>query len=399
MKQNNPFDTLHLIAATQANLFGSPNKDSLIYAKYALAQQNKNNTDIINNFMIALLMFSMVFGSGCNANLIENVKETKDNTSFAQPDNFNQKSEDSDVVVPVAGVLSKYYDINNENFIKKFVDENWFDIIVALIEFETWEPKPRIIGKSTDRYTYSLGLTWFYQKNNSGKYIQHPCLGEYLTLAKNVIGTAEEWNQIRQHLYYKNECIHKIQKAIKALSSQLDYISNKDLRLQRLSAQKLIALLIIGYQRPNDATKIIKKLAVAQNGQEIADAFLHYNGDKDHESGSMKRCWMAAMYYMGAITTDNILKMRVDDFGSLNSDKILTKTLDDNGNIVTYNAIITPEAIKYAINLVTTNTFRNKPTVTQFMRNNVHLKKLYNKKVAENAAKITQQKTKQQQFK
>lgn len=369
MKKNTEnLDILNMLATTEYNLFGDVDFESLAITNYALTQ-NPNPSDIIYSVMLMMIMFSVSCGSpkldsDINQNLSDNKVDTIDN--FLLPDG------------PVCSpdILDKIYDVEDEDFVQKFVDDNFFDIIVGLAEFETWIPVPTLLWKNSDREGYTLGLSWVYKKEK-GKYVQYPCNNEHSKYAKSIMGTPEEWNQIRQHLYYRGEGVYKIQQAIKKISQHDILMTNKDLKTTKISAQKLIALTLIAYQRPGDAVQIIKKLAYATTEQEIFDAFLHYNGNPGDESGSIKRRWMAAMYYTGQINTDDIMQMKIDDIGSIKLNSIACGTQTHTNGLIDYTAIITPEAKKAALEVLYTNKVGNKKTVQEFISTRNGLQKQY----------------------
>ena len=98
--------------------------------------------------------------------------------------------------------IEPIYDVSSSEFKENFIDKNWFDIVVSLLEFETWHDIPKKQFKER-RQTYGPGLTWVYL---NGK--QQPCKGrKYVNMAADF--TEEQvWDQVKQHCLYQKSASH-----------------------------------------------------------------------------------------------------------------------------------------------------------------------------------------------
>lgn len=265
------------------------------------------------------------------------------------------------------------YNPNDADFIDKFVDENWFDILVGLAELETWYGTNITKHDGETRSTWLFGLTWIYVKNDKGRYDPLPCNKKNLHFIKKMTD-AEKWEQIKIHIKYRAECLARIRDAL---------IKNN---YHQISAQQLLALLFVGYQKPNETPLIIDQIKEDSTDQEIADAFLIYpNEAKEHKKGTLKRRWWCAMYYLGKIDTDTFLGLKRDAFSSVKYDNLITINEDTNQP----SCKIDQNTIESAIETAKTLKICKTNSVEDFMNDDPLLQQIYknrynNKKLVSN---------------
>ena len=255
----------------------------------------------------------------------------------------------------------RMYNPNDADFIDKFVDENWFDILVGLAELETWYGTNITKHTGETRSTWLFGLTWIYVKNDKGGYDALPCNNKNLHFIKKMTD-AEKWEQIKIHIKYRAECLARIRDAL---------IKNN---CNQISAQQLLALLFVGYQKPNETPLIIDQIKEDSTDQEIADAFLIYpNKAKGHKEGTLKRRWWCAMYYLGKIDTDTFLGLKRDAFSSVKYDDLITINEDTNQP----SCKIDQNTIESAIETAKTLKICKTNSVEDFMNNDPLLRQIY----------------------
>lgn len=208
------------------------------------------------------------------------------------------------------------YDITDENFPEKFVDNNWNDIVISVLEFETWYDKAKL-QQNESRYTHSAGLTWFYTEEK-GKVTQHACQESYVNKADNLTMN-QRWEQIRLHCLYKNEVMDKIKKEFNKYG------------FSTVTDQQILGLFVAGYQLPSRlgdcykkngnllCTGIIHRLKDAgSDTQKQVDAFIAGTEVREKDrTGTNKRRWWCAMIYMGYITVDDLINMDRDAFSAI----------------------------------------------------------------------------------
>ena len=208
------------------------------------------------------------------------------------------------------------YDVKSDSFKQDFLDEQWPEIVVGLLEFETYRTIPKPQG-TEKRQTYGPGVTWVYENG-----VQNKCIGDYVNKAKG-FSEKEVWNQVRQHCLYQGECMSKIQQEAKKYG------------FETLSDNQILALLLVGYQLPSrlsdgsykDANDkyhhydgIIHRLKDAgDNKQKIVDAFIAGPEVLEkYRKGTNVRSWWCAMLYTGKVSVDEFLDMKRDVFSRIN---------------------------------------------------------------------------------
>ena len=198
------------------------------------------------------------------------------------------------------------YNPSDDNFINSFINDNWEEIVIGLLEFESYHDKP-VLQSGESRYTYGPGLTWVYIKGE-----QYPCVGKYKDMAEN-FSDKEIWDQVRQHCLYKTECLPRIRKCL--VKHGFDDVS----------VSQALALMFAGYQLSNPVKDIISRLKAAGNDeQKIIDAFIAGNEVKQKwRNGTNKRRWWCAMLYAGKISIEDFVNMDRDAFSKIDIDKIL----------------------------------------------------------------------------
>ena len=235
---------------------------------------------------------------------------------------------------------NKTYDLTQPDFINNFVEENWAEIVISVLEMETYRLTPKL-QPGEPRYTYGPGLTWVYTRDKTGNIVQHPCTGEWKTKADKFT-VEDHFKQLKMHLLYKTECMHQIKN--KAIANGLN----------KLTKEQIMGLLIAAYQLPADASQIIKKIAAAGNNvQKQIDAFQYYKGKPKWKNGTLKRRWWCAMVYIGKINANDLYKLNRDAFAEANINTLLSK-----GHYKKDAA-----TIKYALALT-----RNTSTVEEFIK-------------------------------
>ncbi len=252
------------------------------------------------------------------------------------------------------------YDISDVNFADNFLDDNWDDIVVSLLEFETWRDKAKL-HSGESRYTYGPGITWVYTKDKNGKLRQHACVGDYKQRASN-FSVEQKLQQTRYH--YEYETLPAIKRKLKKYG------------FTEITDQQMLGLFIAGYQLPaklddgNFSTKldngkyekgkyigIVHKLSDAgSNVQKQVDSFIAGKEVREKwREGTNKRRWWCAMIYMGYITTDDLINLDRDAFSSININTILK-----NGHFV-YDATTIEYVLAHANN-------PNRNSVKDFMK-------------------------------
>lgn len=215
------------------------------------------------------------------------------------------------IEAPAEELPDGVYNVLDPNFVPDFVRDNWDDIAVCLLQFETYRGAPKLQGKES-RQTYGPGLTWVYEVTADGKIIAHKCIGEWAVKASKF--TDEEiWEQVRLHLLSKDEVMYRIQRACKR---------NK---IETLTTEQILALMVAGYQLPVDVGGIVTLINKATTDQAIADAFKHYTGNEIYYNGSMKRRWWCAALYNGQISVDDLGNLQRDVFSQVSLDSVFRK--------------------------------------------------------------------------
>lgn len=234
----------------------------------------------------------------------EIIIEPNDEEIVIEPDGDDDKKKKKDKVV------NKVYDLTDKNFMENFVDENWEDVVIGLLELETYRDKPTL-QKGEDRYTYGPGITWVYIKDENGVVEQKPCIGDYKKMAEG-FSKKQVWGQVRLHLLYKTEVMAKIKNA---------YISRG---ITKVSSEQILGLLFAGYQTPAYVDNIISGIVKAGNNkQKQIDAFQYYKGKKKWKTGTIRRRWWCAMYYAGKIDSYDFLELNRDVFSKVSVNLIL----------------------------------------------------------------------------
>ena len=284
----------------------------------------------------------------------DNNKEKQINNSAEEINNGDNKI-DNNII---------RYNIDNETFGKKFIDDNWNDVVICLLEFETWRDRATL-HSGESRYTYGPGLTWVYikQKNKQGNWnvVQHSCTGKYINIASN-FSMAEKWEQARYHSEKETMPVMKRQ--------LLQYGFTK------ITDQQALGLFVAGYQLPGSLSDNYNKKGVlisegiahklsraGSNKQKQVDAFIAgAEVPEKWRPGTNKRRWWCAMIYMGYITPDDLIDMDRDAFSSINVNTVLK-----NGHFV-YDAATVEYVLEHAKN-------RNRGSVRKFINDrNVPLK-------------------------
>lgn len=292
-----------------------------------------------------IITAAMVLGAfGIGAAHAGNVKTNKEkdtikNERFIVPD--LDTVPDSTYVIEAPAeepIANKIYNVLDSNFIQKFVDDNWDDIVICLLQFETYRGTPRVHSGET-RYTYGPGLTWVYEITDNGKIIQHECSGIWAKKAAKFTND-QIWEQVYIHIQYDHEVMPRIQKALKAHG------------ITMISTEQLLGLLIAGYQIPGNVSHIVSNIVKKQTTQGQIDGFTYYNGPQRYYKGTMKRRWWCAAIYSGAISVDDISDLQMDVFANANLNTLLkNKHFQINDSVV-----------NYCLNLE-----NNKETVNQFI--------------------------------
>ena len=256
------------------------------------------------------------------------------------------------------------YDISDVNFADDFLDDNWDDIVVSLLEFETWRDKAKL-HSGESRYTYGPGVTWVYIKNKNGKIVQHACVGDYVQRASN-FSVEQKLQQVRYH------CGHETLPGIKRQLAKYGFTNITD--------QQALGLFVVAYQLPGSLSDnyknkkfiskgIVHKLSDAEsNIQKQVDAFIAGTEVPEKwRTGTNKRRWWCAMIYMGYITTDDLINLDRDAFTSININTILK-----NGHFV-YDAATIEYVLAHANN-------PNRNSVKDFMKErNISMNKNFSK--------------------
>ena len=272
---------------------------------------------------------------------IEKIKEGKD------------KSKDDDTVY-----LDKIYSVQDDAFRQNVVNENWSEIVVGLLEFETYRGANPKKQSGESRYTYGPGITWVYENGE-----QNACNGVYVDKVKK-FSEEEIWNQVRQHCLFGTEVLGVAQTYLKKEG------------FENVTDQQILGLLFAGYQTPaslgeprikkrdkngneikdkNGKTVwikvpgIIPKLKQAGNDtQKIVDAFIAGTEvQKKWRDGTNKRRWWCAMYYIGKISAVDFLSMDRDAFSKIED----INTIMRDGHFVYDDS-----TIEYALNCKNENT-------------------------------------------
>lgn len=227
----------------------------------------------------------------------------------------------------------KKIDPNDKDFVKKAVDEYWEHIAVGLTELETYRSVSKQHGTEC-RETNGLGCTWYYKYNDEGKLCRY----------ENKIGETKRWStdynydQARRHVIF--ETMPALQNAIKDKPN--------------IDVQQMIAMVCAGYQRPSDIKLIASQIVAAENQQQVADAFLVYNGAEKWRAGTLKRRWWCAMYAVGALSSEDFLDLPRDAFSQIDLNRVY-----QNGHF-----LMDSDAIKYALDKAKTG---YKSTVKEFL--------------------------------
>jgi len=214
----------------------------------------------------------------------------------------------------------KTYDVTSPTFVQDFYTESWNDIIINLLEFETYTTKP-VKNKKESVYTYGPGLTWVWEKNKQGVYIKHRCVGKYKTKADKFT-EADIWEQFRAHILH--ETLPAVQQAL---------IKNG---YTDVPINHILALMVAGYQMPghlydeSEDRGIVKSLKEADyDAQKCIDAFSFWLAKKKNfYDGSMKRRWWCGAIYVGYIDSHDLMDLNMDVFSAVDFNTVKPK--DEN---------------------------------------------------------------------
>ena len=230
----------------------------------------------------------------------------------------NNKKQNQEIVAEDVVTRPTIYNPSDTSFSKDFVKDYWTEIVIGLLEFETWRDKPKL-QSGESRYTYGPGLTWVYVNNK-----QYPCVGKYKDMATN-FSEAEIWDQVKHHALYGGEVMDKIKRAL----IQYD--------ITEISQNQLLGLFFAGYQMPSQINAIVKRLSLAENEEKSSiDAFIAGKEVRQKfRNGTNKRRWWCAMLYTGKISVKDFLIMDRDSFSKLE----LKNILKDGHFIYTANVI------------------------------------------------------------
>ena len=224
---------------------------------------------------------------------------------------------------------------SQSEFVKQAAKEYWDEIAVALTELETYRAAPKKHSGEV-RYTNGLGLTWYYWYDDNGN------LHQRANTKSNTpnLNKQQVYEQVRRHLMY--ETLPALYNAIKPYNN--------------ITPQMQIALLMVGYQRPADMKSIAKKLAVAKNVQQVADAFADVsNVPSKWRDGTRVRRYTCALYAIGAISAEQMLDWTRDSFSMIN-----VNTVYRNGHFV-----ITQQNVEYLLG----RSRKGTNTVREFLSN------------------------------
>lgn len=323
------------------------------YKNQKVAQNKKGNDKVISKFtkknprlaayLTWYLMLLTVIGGaeiGINKDKIsDNIKGKFERAQKAVAKENADENEPQEKDEEQTLDIQKLYSPENESFAKDFVDENWNEIVAGLLEFETYRDKPTVHAKET-RATYGPGLTWVYQ---NGK--QYPCTGKYKKIAEN-FSDEEVWDQVKQHCLYRGECLYKLRNELNKYNFSF------------MTDNQVLGLFFAGYQtpslladkkvnkgKPNEKIMpgIVHRLSSAgDDTQKIVDSFIAGTEiNSKWRSGTNKRRWWCAMYYIGKISADDFLALDRDVFSEININVIMK-----NGHFVYGD-----DVVDYALNL------------------------------------------------
>ncbi len=289
-------------------------------------KRNPNFTSIVSWWMLLGSITGVGFGIKNKDKIVDAVKDKIENIKGRF---FPNTDEDENMIA-----LDKIYSTESTSFKTDVVNENWSEIVVGLLEFETYRGANPIKQPKESRYTYGPGLTWIYEDGT-----QKPCIGEYVDKVKT-FSDAQIWDQVRQHCLYDTEVLGVAQRAL------------KDNGFRNVTNQQILGLFFAGYQTPaslanpmvNKLDKkgnvikgkngkplkeripgIIPKLKAAGNDtQKIIDAFMAGRDvNESWREGTNKRRWWCAMYYIGKISAVDFLSMDRDAFSRLEINTIM----------------------------------------------------------------------------
>ena len=285
----------------------------------------KNNPNFIGHivyYMMIVLTAAGVDLSKDDNPVQETVKEWTVDSNNDEENSINLFYKDSsikDINNTVAHLKAISTNQPRSQFVKQTLDEYWNEIAVVLTELETYRAVPKLqAGES--RYTNGLGLTWYYWYDDKG--VLHQRANQKNNTPKLI--KSQVYEQVRRHLI--KETLPALYNAIK------DY--------DNITPQMRIALIMVGYQRSTDMKYIAKKLSVAKNVQEVADAFADVSSvPKKWRQGTLIRRYTCAMYAIGAISTEQFLDWSRDSFSMIN-----INTVYKNGHF-----IISQENIEYLL--------------------------------------------------
>ena len=327
------------------------NKDDSEFKKFFKNLQ-KNNPRVaatLQLWMVYSLLVSMVVGgikiSGHHDNdykktnkeqVVDNTQELDESLLVDEDDDFYSVQEETnddlfDMTTDEVKDVVKY-NVANKSFVTDFVNDNWNEIVIGVLAFETWRTKPKL-QSGEPRYTYGPGLTWVYIKQYvKGKpmEIQNACNGIYVKKAQN-FSVKQVFDQVRRHCLYKTECMNVMQRKLKQYG------------FKEITDEQAFGLFVAGYQLPGRLNGIIHRLKDA--GSDVQKQIDAFQAGKEVEErwrkGTNIRRWWCAMLYIGKITPDDLLNMDRDAFS-----KITINTIMKNGHFVCDD-----NTIAYALNL------------------------------------------------
>lgn len=299
----------------------------------------------LSYYLAVALISTMTWGGVKINNAVKN-KEKDKKEIVVNPEQEENDNDDNKTIIyqpendEHSIKANKTYDLTQSDFVETFVEENWSEIVIALLEMETYRFTPKL-QKGEARYTYGPGLTWVYTVDAKGNIKQHGCTGKWKDMAATFT-VQDHFRQAKLHLLCETECMHQIKN---------NAIANG---IKKMTKEQIMGLLIASYQTPAHSKHIIQDIAAAGNKtQKQIDSFQYYRGKPMWKDGTLKRRWWCAMYYIGKINANDLYKLNRDAFATAD-----INTLLNNGHYKKDAA-----TIKYALALT-----RDMSTVEEFIK-------------------------------
>ncbi len=298
-------------------------QDRPISTKIEKKQKIENNVLNKRSNLKYFLLASIIVGGGLLFQNKGSDKEKEEPETDIKKVVVVKEKKTLDVVIPkkLKDFTGKNVQVKNvtekqQDFIKKFLENHWNEIVIAVTELETFRAVP-VVHSGESRPTAGPGLTYKYYYDKDG------------VLCRTVYGKVRQ--ELSKQEMYEQLKMHLVFETLPWL-----YGITED---KKLTDRQMVAIIMAGYQMPGHMKSIVNKLQSAKTEQEVADAFL-VNLDSmssKFRDGTRKRRWWCAAYATGRMTEYDFLDLKCDGFSNV---KTKDNMFFQNGHFIMADSVI-----------------------------------------------------------